>query len=99
MAIISEELKDSKQFKKVKKLVDEAKAKEILGMETPDLKSFIATHTVNADRLKNETHAKLEYLKAKDIVDTFEKALKDTVDPWKACISLGVEVIKARETV
>lgn len=96
MGAIPVELKESKVYAKVCKLVGEDKAKELLATDSDKLKELISVHTINIANTKAETFSKVDYLKAKDVCDTFRGAFNDTVKPWKSVIDLCLAILNAR---
>lgn len=90
------ELRDSKVYAKVCKLVGEDKAKELLATDSDVLKSLIYTHTINIANAKAEVASNMDFIRAKDVVDTFRSGLNDTIKPWKSCMDLALAVLSAR---
>jgi hypothetical protein len=97
MSQIDVSLLDSKQFKKAAKKTSEHYAKEILGKATADLREVVAQCSIAVSEAKNETAANENYIKSKDVVDTFNKATRETVAPHEAIKNLALAVLKSRK--
>jgi hypothetical protein len=91
------ELRDSKLFKAVVKETDKEHAAAILEKTDDELKMILAENILRREDLKSKLESNIEYMKAKDVVETLEGGLKSTMKGSDACAKLAKAVLKSRK--
>jgi hypothetical protein len=73
------------------------KIKELLHKDDDALSALISANTVAMSEAKKQMEENINYIKAKDIVDTFRSSLRDSNKPLKTAIDVAVSVIESRK--
>lgn len=92
----TDEIKDSKEYKKAKKTMSEEIAREYLKKDESELKEIISRNTVyiksEIEKLKNHS----EYVKAVQIKKDLDAGMREALAPYKAAADLAARILKER---
>jgi hypothetical protein len=67
---------------------------KIMDAKLPDLKNAYIASEQEINRAREETAANVKYKEAKEVLDTLNKAMRETIKPYKVANNLRMKVME-----
>ncbi|EFX62177.1 hypothetical protein DAPPUDRAFT_337320 [Daphnia pulex] len=93
---MNEDIIESKEYKKAKKLMSEESVKEYLTKSDEDLKEVISRNTVYVKSESEKLKSHVEYVKASETKKLLDSGIKDALAPYKAAADFAARILKER---
>ena len=88
---------DTREFKKAINLMGQNNVKELLLRAKEDLEQVVVNNRIAIAEVTSKTQANMAYQQACNVRSEFQKALKDTVEPYRVAASLAVSVLRKKK--
>jgi len=85
------------EFIKAAKIMGEKNARELINMETSDLKNRIAMNHVHISEATQQTKENSSYIKASETKADFDRALRENNQPFVKASALAASVLRSRK--
>lgn len=94
---ISEDLQDTKEFKKARKVMGDDLIKDFFKKDENSLKEVIAVNSVEVQNLSEKAMANPKWVEFAAALKLLKSALRETVEPSVVAINLATVILSERK--